>query len=200
MARYDNAHSRVVAGLKIALPLVAVAILSVLFLLARTIQPAQNIPYADIDAADLAREQRIGNPTFATQTDSGALLQFTATSARPDPNDPAVIFGQDLIVSMQAPAGDRLELLARDGVLDGTSETVELGGGVTITSSAGYRIETDRMAARMDATLMETGSAVTAEGPLGRLEAGKMRISLIPGSDSYVLVFNAGVKLVYTPE
>jgi lipopolysaccharide export system protein LptC len=200
MARYDNAHSRVVAWLKIALPLVAAAILLVLFLQARTIQPAQNIPFADIDAADLAREQRIGNPIFATQTDSGALLQFSAASARPAPNDPAVIFGQDLVVSLQAPAGDRIDLLARDGVLDGTSETLELGGGVTITSSAGYRIETDRMAARMDATLLETGSAVTAEGPLGRLEAGKLRISLIPDSDSYVLVFNAGVKLVYTPK
>jgi len=65
MAACDNTYSRVVAWLRIALPLLALAILSTLFLLARTIDPAQNLPYADIDIDELTREQRIGNPQFA---------------------------------------------------------------------------------------------------------------------------------------
>ncbi len=53
MATYDNTYSRVVAWLKILLPLLALAILSTLFLVARTIDPAQNIPYADVDIDEL---------------------------------------------------------------------------------------------------------------------------------------------------
>ena len=51
-ARHDNLHSRLVYWLKITLPLVALMILSSVFLLSRSIRPEDAIPFAEVDIAD----------------------------------------------------------------------------------------------------------------------------------------------------
>jgi lipopolysaccharide export system protein LptC len=48
MARAD-AHTRVVGWLKVALPLIALALLATLFLLADRIDPDDALPYAEVD-------------------------------------------------------------------------------------------------------------------------------------------------------
>nr|WP_232014486.1 hypothetical protein [Cereibacter sphaeroides] len=81
--RPDNLHSRLVSWLKVVLPLAALAILSTLFLVARTINPDDAIPYADVDVADRVREPRITAPTWAGITSDGAALSVEAAAARP---------------------------------------------------------------------------------------------------------------------
>ncbi|MEM1389406.1 MAG: hypothetical protein AAGG54_17485, partial [Pseudomonadota bacterium] len=68
-----------------ALPLLAIAGLSSLFLVARPIDPAQNIPYADVDIDALTSEQSIGRPTFAGVAENGATYTVTAERAWPSP-------------------------------------------------------------------------------------------------------------------
>jgi lipopolysaccharide export system protein LptC len=63
MAAAIDGYSRLVAWLKIILPLIALGILATLFLVSRTIDPSQTIPYADVDVQDLARNQRVGAPS-----------------------------------------------------------------------------------------------------------------------------------------
>ena len=60
MTMYDNSYSRFVALTKVILPIIALGILSTLFLFSRNIDPTQSIPYADVDVEGLAREQQIG--------------------------------------------------------------------------------------------------------------------------------------------
>ena len=52
----DNLHSRLVAILKVALPLIALALLSTLFLFSRKIDPEDAIPYATVDVEDRLRD------------------------------------------------------------------------------------------------------------------------------------------------
>jgi lipopolysaccharide export system protein LptC len=77
---------------------------------------------------------------------------------------------------------------------------MQLEGGVTIITSTGYRLATERLAAALDRTHVHTDSAVEAEGPPGRIHAGGMELTegAVPGS--YELVFTGGVKLVYDPQ
>ena len=92
----DNTYSRLVAWLKILFPLIALAILSTLFLVARTVDPAQDLPYADVDVAELAREQRIGQPNYSGVTADGAAISLSARSALPDADNPRRITGTDV--------------------------------------------------------------------------------------------------------
>lgn len=200
MASRDNFHSTAVAWLKLALPLLALGILSTLFLVSRRVDPETAIPAAPVDIADRVREPRLTHPVWAGMTDDGAALTVTAAEARPKGGGSGDATAQALRATLETPDGGRVELAADRGRIedDGTRMTVE--GDVVVTTSAGYRIQTETLEARMDRTGLDAAGAVIATGPAGRLTAGSMRLTEAterPGS--YVLVFNHGVRLLYNP-
>lgn len=198
MARVDR-HTRLVAWLKIALPLTALAILSTLFLVARRIDPEAALPYAEVDVEDLAREPRMTAPTYAGTTEDGAALTLSADEARPEAEGtPAKAAG--LRLELATPDGGRTELLAAEAVIDDATRQVLLSGGVTLTTATGYRLETAEVAAKLDRTGLESRTPVVATGPAGNIQADGMVLSQdnqTPGA--YVLVFKGGVRLVYQP-
>jgi lipopolysaccharide export system protein LptC len=75
--------SRLVALLKVLLPLTALAILSTLFLISNRINPDDALPYAEVDVEARLKEPRITAPTYAGTTSDGAALEVTAAEARP---------------------------------------------------------------------------------------------------------------------
>ena len=204
MRRRDNPYSRFVAWAKIVLPLAALALLSTVFLLARNIDPTQAIPFAEIDVEELAREQRISAPNYAGVTADGAAISVTASTARPDPDSPERVDATDLEAELITATGARYQLSSQRGEIDSGADMAYLQGGVVVTTSSGYRITSDAMSTSLSRTLLESEGPVQADGPAGRLDAGSMSLAPLPdaeGDDStnHLLVFNKGVKLVYTP-
>ncbi len=192
-------HTRVVGWLKVALPLLALAILSTLFLLSDRIDPDAALPYAEVDVEERAREPRMTAPTYAGTTSDGAALTLSADEARPAA-DGAPAGAQGLRLDLATPDGAVTELRAVTAVLDETAREIVLSGGVTVTTSSGYRLETAELAARMDRSGLASRAPVTATGPVGELQAGGMELgqdNRTPGA--YLLVFNQGVRLVYRP-
>lgn len=192
-------HTRVVGWLKVALPLLALAVLATLFLLSDQIDPEAALPYAEVDVVDRAREPRMTAPSYAGTTSDGASLTLTADEARPAAADtPAE--AQGLILELATPDGSLTELHARTAEIDQAGQRVILSGGVTISTETGYRMETPEVLAMMDRSGLESRGAVSATGPAGELQAGGMLLSQDKESPgTYVLVFNKGVRLVYRP-
>jgi len=200
MAIYDNAYSRFIAWLKIILPLVALGLLSTLFLFSSSIDPSQTIPYADVDIDELVREQRITSPNYTGMTDDGTAVSFFAESARPDPDNPNLLTAVALKAKIEAPSGLQVDISSEGGSINSTQRQSVLSGNVEVETSSGYEIFTERLTAALDGSLLETDRDVHAQGPLGMIEAGKMVLELEDAdSDTYLLVFKGGVKLVYTP-
>ncbi|NHB75926.1 LPS export ABC transporter periplasmic protein LptC [Rhodobacter calidifons] len=198
MARADR-HTRVVGWLKVALPLAALAILSTLFLVARRIDPEAALPYAEVDVHDLAREPRMTAPTYAGTTRDGGALTLRADEARPAAEGVEAA-ASALRLELDTPDGARTELSAATARMDRAAQEVVLSGGVTVTTSTGYRLETEEVAARLDRTGLESRAPVTATGPVGEIRADRMELRQEnPTQASYVLVFNGGVRLVYRP-
>ncbi|MFN3577000.1 MAG: LPS export ABC transporter periplasmic protein LptC [Tabrizicola sp.] len=198
MARADT-HTRVVGWLKVVLPLAALAILSTLFLVARRIDPEAALPYAEVDVRGLAREPRMTAPTYAGTTSDGAALTLRADEARPAA-EATEAAASELLLELVTPDGARTELAASRAQMDRGAQQVVLSGGVIVTTSSGYRLETEELLARLDRTGLESRAPVTATGPAGDIRADGMVLhqdSRTPGA--YVLVFNGGVRLVYRP-
>ncbi|WP_374429238.1 LPS export ABC transporter periplasmic protein LptC [Tabrizicola sp.] len=198
MAQADR-HTRVVGWLKVALPLMALAILSTLFLVARRVDPEAALPYAEVDVEDLAREPRMTAPTYAGTTEDGASVTLSADEARPAA-DGAPAKAAALRLDLATPDGGRTELVAAQAQMDDTAQQLVLSGGVTVTTSTGYRLETAEVAAKLDRTGLESRSPVMATGPAGEISADGMVLrqdNRTPGS--YVLVFKGGVRLIYQP-
>ncbi|WP_159456709.1 LPS export ABC transporter periplasmic protein LptC [Roseivivax jejudonensis] len=201
--RSTGSYSRIVAWLKLLLPLVALALLSTIFLFARSSDPTSNIPVAT--ARDLAgrASQMVSEPSYSGTTDSGATLRMTAASARPEDGDDATIVADRLEAAMEFEDGSRIDLAAPEARLADAEDLVRLSGGVTIRSSRGYTLETDRLQAAMSRIAVESDTPVSGVGPAGTLRAGGMRIEEI-GSEGATagdvrLLFTDGVDVVYEP-
>jgi lipopolysaccharide export system protein LptC len=196
----DNLHSTLVAWLKVILPLAALGLLSTLFLVSRTIDPEDAIPFAEVDVADRIREPRVTLPTWAGVTADGAALTVTAAEARPADGAGADATAQAIRAALEMPGGGRADLLAASGRLDAEAGTLLLSGGVTITTSTGYALRTASLESALDRTHLVAPDAIDGEGPGGRLSAGAMELTGTAGTDRrHVMVFKNGVRLLYQP-
>lgn len=198
MAVAADRYSKLVAWLKIILPLIALAMLSTLFLVSRTIDPSQSIPYADVDVEDLARNQRIGSPTYTGKTLDGSAVLFRAEVVRPEAASSTRVLAEKPSARIDLPTGKSVELAAKAGYFDRAQQVASLDGEVLVETSDGYRLATDHAETRLDLTLMRTAGSVTGEGPLGDLKAGQVTLEQVDDG-SYVLRFENGVNLVYRP-
>ncbi|SEN13106.1 lipopolysaccharide export system protein LptC [Pseudorhodobacter antarcticus] len=200
MTQHDTFHSTAVAWLKVALPLLALAILSTLFLMSRTVDPNDAIPFAEVDVEDRIREPRLTQPNWAGVTDDGAALTITADQARPQQGDATGASATALIVTLEAPDGSSTKMVATNGMFDIPQNTFNATGGVTITTSSGYEITTEAMTAALDRTSVISNTPIAGTSPSGPFSAGQMTITQNPdGSGQYLLVFKEGVRLLYTP-
>lgn len=199
--RADNLHSRLVFWLKILLPLSALTILSTLFLLSRNIRPEDAIPYAEVDIADRVRAPRLTAPDFAGMTADGAALSLKAAEARlatDGTTNPGVI--SELVGLLETPDGARTDIVASEARLDQDAKRMILGGGVVISNSTGYRIETAGISVALDRTSLDSLGKISATGPVGSFQAGSLHLGLATADPpNYVLVFKDGVRMIYLP-
>lgn len=198
MARFDNAHSRFVAWAKVAAPLLALAILSTVFLIARPVDPKATLPYSAREIDEMLRDQRLSAPAFAGVTEDGAALTIGADVARPDPGAPDRALAEGLSARIELPAAGWLTVSAGQGAIDKSAGLARFDGGVQILSETGYDLRTQALTGWLDQTRLESDDDVVAVGPPGRIEAG--RVALVRGPEgAYVLDFTDRVRLVYTP-
>lgn len=200
MGGRDNAYSRLVYWLKILLPLAALAILSTMFLVARTIDPSRAIPYAKVDVNALARDSRITNPSYSGVTSDGSAVAVSASEARPIPDQPGRASATDLAARIDTPGGGSAAMRSATGEIDTPANRISLTGDVHLDTSTDYHIRTAHLTAALNETRVEATGGVTATGPRVTLTA--LALTLLPDTTDkteYVLVFNGDVKLVYQP-
>jgi lipopolysaccharide export system protein LptC len=198
MARHDSSYSRFVVWAKIFLMLAALGTLSTIFFVAKTIEPLQTIPYADISVSDLTREQRIGNPNYSGVTKNGSSIALFAEAARPDLTNPSQVDVDKLSAEIEDPNGRLVSITSPKAMVDTVHQLAQLTGGVLVKSSDGYTIKAPNMDVSMKQSQILATQGVTVEGPQGQVKAESMTIETI-SEQKYLLVFNGSVKLVYQP-
>lgn len=192
----DNLHTRVVVILKVTLPLVALAVLSSLFLFSKPIDPEDAIPYAEVEIADRLAQPRMTGAGFSTVTSDGATLTLSADQVAPQTGG-AILQGFSGLLS--TPEGSQTEFSATSGVLDDSAAQLVLDAGVRLATSTGYQVTTDRLTMGTDRSYMESSGAVQVTAPVGDLTAGGMRMDRSTDGKTHLLVFNKGVRLIYQP-
>lgn len=191
-------HTRLVGTAKIVLPLVALGLLSSLFLLARTVDPDDALPYAEVDLSERARDRQLTDPRFAGVTEEGTAFSLTSDAARPDPERASRLTADRTFLVLDGGSRGGAAMRADTAVVDGDARTVELTGDVSVGTSTGYDLRTDVMTGRIDRLEIVAPGRVTGDGPLGRLNAGGMRLTET-GDGAQTLVFHGGVELLYLP-
>ncbi len=205
MAAPDNLHSHVVSWLKIILPLTALALLSTLFLIARTGDPDATLPFSESDLKEMASEQRVDAPEFAGVTEEGRSIRVSALSATPRDGSNDVIDASQLTGTVDTGDGGHIDITSDMGTVLMDQSITVLKGNVRIVTSTGYTIDTEELTTSMDQTHMETTGAVVAVGPPGTIHARKMIVTPSGGdgeetAEDVSVVFKGGVKLIYVPQ
>ena len=191
-------YSRLVAWLKVLLPLTALGLLSTLFLLSRNIDPMAAIPFAETEIAERLKGQQITAPFFSGTTSAGDRVTVSAgkMATRSGSNNEA----SDLSAQIDLASGTRVVLFSDTGAFDMLGGETMLSGDVVITTSTGYKLTSDALRTNFDTLSVESPGPVMGSGPFGTLNAGRMQLQRVEGNENAQLIFTNGVKLIYDPK
>jgi len=193
-----DGYSKLVAWLKVLLPLTALALLSTLFLLSRNIDPIAAVPFADTEVQERLRGQQVTAPFYSGMSSSGDRISVSAgTMATADQQNNAAT---DLAAHIDLSSGTRVVLFSDNGEFDIANGASSLAGNVVITTSTGYKLNSDEILTDFERMTVQSPGPVFGTGLSGTLEAGQMRLEKTDGGDNAQLVFTKGVKLVYRPQ
>jgi lipopolysaccharide export system protein LptC len=195
----DNLHSKAVFVLKVVLPLLALAILSTLFLVSRKINPEDAIPYADVDIEDRLRDPKMTGAGLAGMTKDGSAISLSAGEAKPDTGTGGKL--QQVLGSLRTADGGLSEIAAAAIGIDAAAHQITLSGGAEFRTPTGYEIVADGLTIATNRTQVESLGPVSVDGPVGQLTADHMLFTSLSGRDGpFVLVFNGQVRLLYQPQ
>jgi lipopolysaccharide export system protein LptC len=200
MAWQSNFHSRLVAWMKIILPLAALGLLSTLFLISRNFDPTKSIPVAEIDLEQRAHDLGATNATFAGVTSGGDEVTMAAETARPSRDDTRRIEAEIVTAELRLVSGGVIDISADRADMHQSEYTAVLDGHVDVSTTTGYRIRTERLNTRFDVLFAESPGPIWGDGPPGDLEAGRMVLTSDAETGDAHLLFTDGVKLVYKPQ
>ena len=202
-------YSRFVRWLKIGLPLVALAILSAVFLLPKEKGFDGGLIYSTAALVALGEGMTVDNPRFTGATKQGEPFVVSADNAVPDGPDPTLI-----VLAAPRASFDQAErsvsLAAREGKLRPKDQILQLSGHVRLETTDGYVVETNWVEADIRAGAVRAPGKVRAMGPGGAIEAGSFRAERPGGvsaeagaanglSQGDRFWFENGVKVTYAP-
>lgn len=193
-------YSRTVTWLKVTLPLIAIGLLSTLFLLSRSIDPTASVPFADTEVRDRLLNRQVTGPYFSGTTANGDQIDFVAKTVTTPSGLTGANLAEDIFVTINMASGTQITVNADHGLFDLAADVSELTGDVLITTSAGYVIRSQELLARISQLDLTSPDVVTATGLGGDLSAGAMNISVKEAGDPAQLIFTNGVKLIYEPK
>lgn len=169
--------------------------MSTLFLLSEEPGEDPAIPYADVDAAEMARDPRMTSPEFSGVTLDGAAITLEANEVRNAAGAEGSADG--LRMTWRAADGLAADVTAPDAEFhDGA---IRLMGGVRMTTSTGWAMTTPRLDSSTDSARIEAPSDVNGFAPFGELTAGAMQLTRETPDGDHVLNFTDGVSLIYQP-
>lgn len=190
-------YSRSVRWMKVVLPITAISLILMIFLIGKDRDAVIDLGDAR-NAAVLGAGLKLENPRFSGTTEDGDPFVVTARSALPDGAMPDRI-------DLDAPSGEirlndgiRLTVEARDGRMFRKDELLHLMGDVTLVSSNGYTAKTDRVELDLATKTAVAPGPVAAKGPLGSIRADRLQVDrATPETRDVTIRFEGNVRLVY---
>ena len=109
--------------------------------------------------------------------------------------------GEEWKAQIDTTSGVRVNVVSDLGTFRNNGRQTILNGNVRAETSTGFHIQSQELVTDLDGILLSSESPVQALAPFGTLDAGNMMLNQSDvTNDGHVLVFNGGVKLIYTPQ
>ncbi len=197
-------YSRLVRWLKVGLPLVALGLMSAIFLLPGQKGFDGGLIYTTAELLALGEGLAVSNPSFAGSTKEGEPFLVRADSATPDKPDPELVTLENVFAEIDMKDGRKVTLTAESGALRPKADALSLAGGVKVVTSDGYVITTETANADVRSGLLIAPGPVDAQGPRGSIASGSFRMRRADAKDKSAsgdfFWFENRVKVTFVPE
>ncbi len=197
MAR-DDLYSKTVMWVKVTLPLIALALLSTLFLLSGAPDPDAALPYAEVDIDQITREQRVTAPRFAGVVGEDQEIILLAQSVTAETGQTDRIHAQAIDGRVDLGISEVMTLQAALGDIDMARQFASLTDGVAVQTSRGYRMESETILMALDEVRLRAPTHVHITGPGLDLSADAMEMEEVDGAP--ILRFTGSVRMLYEPQ
>jgi len=149
------------------------------------------------DEAALQDGLRMLQPSFTGRTPSGEPYTVTADWALPDSPKPNRIVLKGIEATMTLKDDRIATILSTDGTFFPQIKRLRIENGVALTTSDGYRLDTDAAIIDAEGRTLLTDGMVSATGP-----AGSIRADLLEALDAEdrIVKFTGNVRVTIQPE
>jgi lipopolysaccharide export system protein LptC len=190
--------SRMVELLRYLLPATALCLIALVVLWPQLIGSAGGLiapifANAEVDGTDV---MLMHSPRYVGQTRDAEPYELTAASAYVDPKQPNRVHLDKLAADLAGKDSQRdLNLVALTGIYNRSAEKLDLDGDIALTTSDGYRFETESARINLEAGRVVGDQPVAGWGPAGTLAADRFQIH----DSGKLLRFEGRVKVTLPP-
>ena len=195
---FDDSYSFFIAWAKTLLPIAALGMLSTIFLFSGKVDVTQSLPYAELNVAEIIREQRITKPYFTGISESGIEFALSAAYATPDANKPSILNVSELDIEFKSPKGNEANITAGVGLINAKTNYASISQGVRLDSKLNFWISTERLDVYFNHSYASTNGPFRGVFPFGSIDSGNMILKMIAGEQQ--ILFTNGVRMLYQPK
>ena len=195
---FDDRYSAFVAWVKTLLPIAALGLLSTIFLFSGKVDVTQSLPYAELNVAEIIREQRITRPYFTGISDNGTKIAISAAYASPGAQNADILNINELSIIMAPDHARATQITAGVGTLDSSTQIVVISEDVQIAATPDFWLTTDVLIVDLKRGIATADSEFHGVTALGAIKAGKMVVEMATNDGQ--IVFTKGVHLIHYPK
>ena len=195
---FDDGYSALVAWLKTLLPIVALGLLSTIFLFSGRVDVTQSLPYTEHNIAEIVREQRITRPYFTGIASNGTEIALSAAYASPQLENAHILEITDLSVVLRSTSDRMVQVTAGRGALDSATQTAQISTNVHIAALPDFWVTTQALDMNLNQGVVSAKGGFQGVTSLGAITAGEMHLQMT--ADDQQIVFINDVRLVYSPK
>jgi lipopolysaccharide export system protein LptC len=188
---------RLVGALRLVLPALALLLVGLVVAWPQLIghRPDLIAPMFIPDEVDGADVMRMHGPRYVGQTKNAEPFELTAASAYLDSSRPDRVHLDQLAADIDARGQRDFRVVAVSGIYDRERERLNLDGGIELTTSDGYRFETQSATLSLDRGRVVGRKPIAGSGPGGSLSADRFEFE----DGGQVLRFEGSVRVTLQP-
>ena len=195
---FGDSYSAFVVWVKTLLPILALGMLSTIFLFSGKVDVTESLPYAKFNIAEIIRDQRITKPYFSGVSDNGTEIILSAAYASSDIQNVNILNITELLIVLTSPNTKTIRITAGLGTLNSDLQKAVISEDVYLTAIPGFWLKTNNLTVDLKQGVATAHNVFQGLIDLGAINAGKVVVQMIAKDPQ--IIFTNGVRLIYYPK